>query len=70
MSDQYSGHGWVRRAPGGVKARCGGPGMCSACQADVRLLAALQPAVSADVAAIERELQAQCDRALADTRWP
>ena len=29
-----SGHGHVRERPDGLKARCGGPGICSACSRD------------------------------------
>lgn len=28
------GHGWVTPRPDGVKARCGGPAVCSTCQAE------------------------------------
>ena len=29
-----SGHGWVTPNANGMKARCGGPGMCSVCMAE------------------------------------
>lgn len=29
-------HGWVVPLPSGAKARCGGPGMCSGCQEELR----------------------------------
>lgn len=29
------GHGWVYPRPDGVKARCGGPALCSACARDL-----------------------------------
>lgn len=29
-----SGHGWVTPNANGVKARCGGPALCSTCQAE------------------------------------
>jgi hypothetical protein len=60
MSDTDCGHGWVYRAPGGVKARCGGPGLCSACNADLARLAALKQQ-HPDV--VEAELQRTFDRA-------
>ena len=28
------GHGWVHPRPDGMKARCGGPGLCTQCSAD------------------------------------
>ncbi len=33
-----SGHGWVYPRPDGVKARCGGPAICTACAEDQRAL--------------------------------
>lgn len=32
-----SGHGWVFPHPQGIKARCGGPGMCAQCRRDAML---------------------------------
>lgn len=37
-AQQGSGHGWVFPNADGIKARCGGPGLCSACQEDQRAL--------------------------------
>jgi len=31
MSNLNTGHGWVNPRPDGMKARCGGPGMCRQC---------------------------------------
>lgn len=70
MNEPDSGHGWVRRAPGGYKAPCGGPPMCEACQRDMGKLAASQVDRSPARVAMERELQQCFDHALADTRWP
>ena len=59
-----SGHGWVIPNPNGVKARCGGPALCSACALEkVRadIAAAGRPddraAVAAEIArAIEKSV--------------
>jgi len=34
MDERNTGHGWVYPRPDGMKARCGGPAMCSTCAAD------------------------------------
>lgn len=34
------GHGWVMPRQDGVKARCGGPGLCMDCQAEAMMLRA------------------------------
>lgn len=31
-------HGWVKPTPTGVKAKCGGPGLCDHCQEEKRRL--------------------------------
>ena len=31
-----SGHGWVIPLPNGARARCGGPGLCHLCNAELR----------------------------------
>lgn len=36
-----TGHGHVWRRPDGVRARCGGPAVCSKCAADAAAIAAL-----------------------------
>lgn len=36
-------HGWVTPIQGGIKARCGGPGICPGCQAELRALGAGKP---------------------------
>ena len=60
MSD--SGHGHVFRLPGGAKARCGGPGLCRECDADLaRLAVATKRSGVGD--GLEAELQRMCDRA-------
>lgn len=33
-----SGHGWVKQNPDGMKARCGGPEICTVCQDEARQL--------------------------------
>jgi len=43
MANQYgtnTGHGHVWERPDGVKARCGGPGLCSTCALDAARVAA------------------------------
>ncbi len=32
-------HGWVRKNPGGIVARCGGPHICTECAREMELLA-------------------------------
>ena len=62
-----SGHGWVTPNPDGMKARCGGPALCSACalekvRADVAAAgeppgAAIRAAVAEEIArAIEQSM--------------
>ena len=66
MSEIGSGHGWVYRLPGGAKARCGGPGLCHECSADLERFAASaspKPANELFETGLEAELQSQCDRA-------
>jgi hypothetical protein len=46
-SDPNTGHGHVRRRPDGVKARCGGPGMCTECSRELAQMEAQQRAVAA-----------------------
>lgn len=31
MTDKMIGHGWVHPLPNGLRARCGGPGLCLEC---------------------------------------
>jgi len=38
-----SPHGWIVPLPSGAKARCGGPGMCSICQTELKELRARDP---------------------------
>lgn len=38
------GHGHVRPRPDGVKARCGGPGLCAACAREAAAVSADRPA--------------------------
>ena len=61
-----SGHGHVFRNTDGTKARCGGPGICSACRADLdRFVASADvgPIASRFNADLAVEIQACCDRA-------
>lgn len=61
-----SGHGHVFRNADGTKARCGGPGICSACRADLdRFVASADvgPIASRFNADLAAEIQACCDRA-------
>lgn len=57
-----SGHGHVFRLAGGHKVPCGGPGLCLACDADLRRLAAATRR-SGISDGLEEELQATFDRA-------
>jgi hypothetical protein len=36
------GHGWVVPRADGARVRCGGPGLCMACQAEILMLRAEQ----------------------------
>lgn len=63
MSDTDCGHGWVYRAPGGVKARCGGPGYCMVCDTDLARFHASLPSTPAERVVFEAELQRAMDRA-------
>ena len=47
-----TGHGHVWPRPDGVKARCGGPGLCAACSIDAARYRATPPAQAAE--AVER----------------
>jgi hypothetical protein len=38
-----TGHGYVWERPDGMKARCGGPGLCKECAGDAARLKARQP---------------------------
>ena len=70
MADLNSGHGWVYRLPGGAKARCGGPGLCSQCSADLERFAASgrpRPANDLFEVGLEAELQQTFGRALEAT---
>jgi hypothetical protein len=37
------GHGWVQPRPDGLKARCGGPSVCSTCQHEEKAMARAAP---------------------------
>jgi hypothetical protein len=37
MSNSNTGHGHVFPRPDGMRARCGGPGMCSECSRDLQI---------------------------------
>lgn len=70
MTDLNQGHGHVFRRADGVKARCGGPGMCSECSADLARLAAAAKRPQSNEgfeADLEADLQAMCQRALDGT---
>lgn len=60
MDETDCGHGHVFRAGGGYRARCGGPGYCTECDADLVSLAARE---RRHPDAMEAELQACFDRA-------
>ena len=38
------GHGWVVPRQDGARVRCGGPGLCMACQAEAMMLRATEQA--------------------------
>lgn len=61
-----SGHGHVFRVSSGHKARCGGPGLCRDCDADLDRLAATgdhAPIANRFRAELAEELQATFNRA-------
>lgn len=57
-----SGHGWVKPLPGGAKARCGGPAICSECALEAR-----QAGVDPLARVYEEALAKRVDRAKALT---
>lgn len=70
MADLNQGHGHVFRRRDGQRTRCGGPGLCAECSADLARLsaAAKRPGSNEGFERdLEAELRAMCDRALADT---
>lgn len=65
-----TGHGHVFRRQDGVKARCGGPGLCLECSLDLAKMVRKRAPEAGDAVfdtlfetALEAEFQSQCDRA-------
>lgn len=53
-----TGHGHVRPRPDGIRARCGGPKLCSECAHEERELAGLaQPTPTPELTTIARAMQ-------------
>jgi hypothetical protein len=64
-----SGHGWVIPNPGGVVARCGGPGMCSTCARE-KAEAEGRTAAESPAKTIRRAAALMRERAAAAPRSP